>query len=101
LGLNTHSKHLKIATTFIVKTLSPYKDYSSLLRWQADCVYILQLQNCVSEGILWFLECSSYFIVDDLILLFVALIELLGLVYVFFSIYEIIWLFMLSCRTLI
>jgi hypothetical protein len=41
LGLNTHSKHLKIATTFTVRTLSPYKDYSSLLRWQANiCVYI-------------------------------------------------------------
>jgi hypothetical protein len=26
-----------------------------------------------------FLECSTYFIVDDLILLFVGLIELLGL----------------------
>jgi hypothetical protein len=32
------------------------------------------------------LECSSYFLVDDLILLFVALIELLGLGYAFFSV---------------
>jgi hypothetical protein len=32
-GLNAHSKHLKIVTTFTVRTLSPYKDYSSLLRW--------------------------------------------------------------------
>jgi hypothetical protein len=40
-GLNTHAKHVKIATTFTVRTLSPYKDYSSLLRWQANiCVYI-------------------------------------------------------------
>jgi hypothetical protein len=40
-GLNTHSKHLKITTTFTVRTISPYKDYSSLLRWQANiCVYI-------------------------------------------------------------
>jgi hypothetical protein len=49
---------------------------------------------------LWFLECLSYFLVDDLILLFVALIELLGHEYAFFSIYEIIWLFVLSCRIL-
>jgi hypothetical protein len=34
--LNTHSKYLKIATTFTMMTLSPYKDYSSLLRWQAN-----------------------------------------------------------------
>jgi hypothetical protein len=39
---------------------------------------------------LWFLECSSYFLIDDLILLFVVLIELLGLAYAFFSVYEII-----------
>jgi hypothetical protein len=42
----------------------------------------------------------TYFVVDDLILLFVAFIELLGLVSVFFSVYEIIWFFVLSCRTL-
>jgi hypothetical protein len=35
-----------------------------------------------------------------LILLFVAFVELLGLVSAFFSVYEIIWLFVLSCRTL-
>jgi hypothetical protein len=40
-GLNTHSRHLKIPTMFTVRTLSPYKDYSSLLRWQANiCIYI-------------------------------------------------------------
>jgi hypothetical protein len=49
---------------------------------------------------LWFLECLSYFLVDDLILLFVALIKLLRHEYAFFSVYEIIWLFVLSCRTL-
>jgi hypothetical protein len=39
--LNTHSKHLKITTTFMVRTCSPYKDRSSLLRWQANIgVYI-------------------------------------------------------------
>jgi hypothetical protein len=34
-----------------------------------------------------FLECLTYFVVDDLILLFVAFVELLGNV-CFFSIYE-------------
>jgi hypothetical protein len=29
-GLNIHSKHLKITTKFTVRTLGPYKDYSSL-----------------------------------------------------------------------
>jgi hypothetical protein len=42
---------------------------------------------------LWFLECSSYFLVDDLILLFVALIELLGIVYVSFLFMDIILLY--------
>jgi hypothetical protein len=45
LGLNTHSKHLKIPTTFTVRMLSPYKDYSSLLRWQANmCSYIATME---------------------------------------------------------
>jgi hypothetical protein len=70
--LNTHSKHLKIANTFSARTPSPYMDYSSLLRWQANCVYILQLWNYINEGMLWFLEWPSYFLVDDLILMFVA-----------------------------
>jgi hypothetical protein len=35
-GLNTHSKHKRIATTFTMRTLIPYNDYSSLLRWQAN-----------------------------------------------------------------
>jgi hypothetical protein len=33
---------------------------------------------------LLFLECLSYFVVDDLILLFVTFVELLILVYAFF-----------------
>jgi hypothetical protein len=41
LGINIHSKHLKITTTFTVRTISPYKDYSSILMWQSNiCVYI-------------------------------------------------------------
>jgi hypothetical protein len=40
-GLITHSKDLKITTSIMVRTLIPYKDYSSLLRWQANiCVHI-------------------------------------------------------------
>jgi hypothetical protein len=62
-----------------VRTLSPYKDHSSLLRWQANmcsyCNYGITLMKVCCD----FLECSTYFVVDGLILLFVALIELLGL----------------------
>jgi hypothetical protein len=50
---------------------------------------------------LWFLECSSYFFVDDLILLFVALIELLGTMYASFLFMDMILLFMLTCRNLL
>jgi hypothetical protein len=40
-------------------------------------VFFMQLHNCFNKDMLWFLVC--YFVVDDLILLFMALIELLGL----------------------
>jgi hypothetical protein len=50
---------------------------------------------------LWVLECSSYFLVDDLILLFVTLIELLGVVYASFPFMDIILLSMLACRNLL
>jgi hypothetical protein len=46
------------------------------------------------------LRVLTYFVVDDLLLLFMAFVELLGLVSAFFSVCEIIWLFVLSCRTL-
>jgi hypothetical protein len=45
----------------------------------------MPLRNCINEG-----GKLTYFIVDDLILLFVAFVELLGLVSAFFSVYEII-----------
>jgi hypothetical protein len=48
-----------------------------------------------------FLECSTYFVVDDLILLFVAFVELLGTVYTSFRFMDIILLFMLTCRNLL
>jgi hypothetical protein len=40
----------------------------------------MQLRNYINKGMLGFLECLSYFIVDDFILLFVVFIELLELV---------------------
>jgi hypothetical protein len=46
---------------------------------------------------LWFLECLSYFIVDDFILVFVIFVELLELVDVFFVVYGYFWLFVLKC----
>jgi hypothetical protein len=48
-----------------------------------------------------FWECSTYFVVDDLILLFVAFVELLGIVYASFLFRDIILLFMLMCRNLL
>jgi hypothetical protein len=42
-----------------------------------------------------------YFVVDDLILLFVAFVELLGTVYASFLFMDIILLFMLTCRNLL
>jgi hypothetical protein len=49
-GLNTHSKYPKITTTFTVRTVSPYKDYSSLLKWQANIFVHIPLRNCINEG---------------------------------------------------
>jgi hypothetical protein len=46
--------------------------------------YFMQLWNCINEGMLRFFECLSYFVVDELILLFVTFVELLGLVDAFF-----------------
>jgi hypothetical protein len=86
-GLNTHSKHLKISTIFTVRMLSPYKDYSSLLWWQANmCSYIASTKVCCG-----FWECLPYFLVDEFILLFVALVELLGLWMLLYS----LWRFLL------
>jgi hypothetical protein len=43
----------------------------------------------------------TYFVVDDLSLLFVAFVELLGIVYASFLFMNIILLFMLTCRNLL
>jgi hypothetical protein len=51
--------------------------------------------------LLFFLECLTYFVVDDLILLFMAFVELLGNVYASFLFMNIILLFMLMCRNLL
>jgi hypothetical protein len=48
-----------------------------------------------------FRECLTYFVVDGLILLFVAFVELLGLVYASFLFMRIILLFMFTCRNLL
>jgi hypothetical protein len=53
LGLNTHSKHLKITTMFTVRLFSPYKDYSSFLRCKLIYVFIFQLRNCIDKDMLW------------------------------------------------
>jgi hypothetical protein len=45
------------------------------------------------------LECSPYFVVDDIILLFVALIELLGQQMSSFVVYEDFGCLCLTCRT--
>jgi hypothetical protein len=45
LVLNKHSRHLKFAKTFTVSMLNPYKNYSSLLSWQANmCSYIATME---------------------------------------------------------
>jgi hypothetical protein len=44
-GLNTHSRHLKMITTFTVRMFSPYIDYRSFLRWQANiCAHIATMK---------------------------------------------------------
>jgi hypothetical protein len=63
-----------------VRMRSLNKYYSSLLRWQANIyVHITTTELHQWRYIVIFLECSTYFVVDDLILLFVAFLELLGL----------------------
>jgi hypothetical protein len=48
-----------------------------------------------------FSECPTYFVVDNLILLFVDFIELLETVYASFLFIDIILLFMLACTNLL
>jgi hypothetical protein len=58
---------------------SRYENYSSFLRWQANmCSYIATMELYRWRYDVDF-ECLTYFLFDELILLFVALVELLGL----------------------
>jgi hypothetical protein len=50
------------------------------------------MKACGDFGVLVF------FLVYEIIWLFVTFVELLGSAYAFFYIHEIIWLFVLSCR---
>jgi hypothetical protein len=60
------------------------------------CNYgIVSMKVCCS-----FLECLTYFVIDDLILLFVPFVELLGTMFASFLL-EIILLFMITCRNLL
>jgi hypothetical protein len=97
----TH-EYLKITTTLCWwGSFSLYKDYCSLLWWQANIFVHIPLRNCINEGIKWFLVCSSYFIVYGLILLFMVLVGLLGLAYASFLFMRIILLLMVTCRNLL
>jgi hypothetical protein len=58
-------------------------------------VFVLQLRNCANEGMCGFCECSTYFVVNDLILLFVALVELLGMRVLLYCLLR-FWLFVSS-----
>jgi hypothetical protein len=63
---------------FTVRTFSPYKDYSSFLRWQANiCVYIITMELHRRRYAVDF-ESVYLIFIDEFILLFMALVELLG-----------------------
>jgi hypothetical protein len=63
--------------------------------WQANlCAFLCNYEIASMKVCCDFLECLSYFIVDDLILLFVAFVELLGLVDAFFYC---LWIFLVVC----
>jgi hypothetical protein len=75
-------------------SLSPYKNYSSLLRWQVIicALYLFRIAStkvCGDFGVLFF------FLVYEIIWLFVVLVELLGLVYASFLFIK-VWMFVPS-----
>jgi hypothetical protein len=53
--LRQHTMYLKI-TTMLCQwgSLSPYKYYSTLLRWQAKIFVHIPHWNCINEGMQWF-----------------------------------------------
>jgi hypothetical protein len=96
----TH-QYLKIITTLSRwVSLSPYKDYS-LLRWQANCVYILQLWNCVNEGMLWFLRVLDLFCCWWPYFVVCGFCRTIRNCVCFFLFMEIILLFTFTCRNLL
>jgi phosphate starvation-inducible membrane PsiE len=60
------------------------------------CVLIYATTELHQRRYVVILECLSYFVVDDIILLFVAFVELLGLVDAFFVVYGYLWLLVFS-----
>jgi hypothetical protein len=61
--------------------VSPYKDYSCVFRWQANvCVLLCNYGIASMKVCCDFWSVDIILFIDDLILLFVALIELLELV---------------------
>jgi hypothetical protein len=92
-------KHQKLQLRCWRGMLSPYKDYNSLLKWQANLFFsFMQLRIYADKGIRWFLVCWPYFIIDGIILLFVALIELLELcmLLLLVALFCFLWV---ACRT--
>jgi hypothetical protein len=66
IGVNHTRKHLKIATTFLWGTLSPYKDYSSLFRWQANLCVLL-----CNYGIASMKVCCDFYSIYLIVLLMI------------------------------
>jgi hypothetical protein len=55
-SLRQHSRYLT-NTLCQWGSLSPYKDCSSLLRWQTNIFVHIPLRNCINEGMWWFFVC--------------------------------------------
>jgi hypothetical protein len=80
--------------------VSPYKDYSSVFRWQANLCVPLWNYGFASMKVWCDFGVLAFFLVYEIIWLFAAFIELLGLVDAFFVVYVIISLLVVSCKTL-
>jgi hypothetical protein len=61
-SLRQHTSSQKFTATLSRwGTLSPYQDYSSLLRWQPNIFVHMHLWNCINEGMSWFFRVFSLF----------------------------------------
>jgi hypothetical protein len=90
IGAKHTLKHLKITTTLCWwGSLSPYKEYNSLLRWQANLFGIASMKVCSDLDVLVF------FLVYEIIWMFLVLVELLGILYDS-CLFMKVWLFVLS-----